>query len=85
MSSIFKMLPSFAHIIRDGQPLDVPTAQLVVGDIVDLNIGDKVPADMRLLSVDQMKVCTQLTLPLTTNKQKTNVSLGGSIYAYGRK
>eukprot|EP00026_Physarum_polycephalum_P002073 Phypoly_transcript_02077.p1 GENE.Phypoly_transcript_02077~~Phypoly_transcript_02077.p1 ORF type:complete len:897 (+),score=112.36 Phypoly_transcript_02077:167-2692(+) len=56
MSSIFKMLPSYAHTIRDGKPIDIPTAHLVIGDIVDLNIGDKVPADMRLLSVDQMKV-----------------------------
>lgn len=35
---------------------EVPTSQLVMGDIVDLNIGDKVPADMRLLHVDQLKV-----------------------------
>ena len=43
-------------VVRDGVVVDVPTAQLVVGDIVEVNIGDKIPADMRLLSVDQMKV-----------------------------
>ncbi len=56
MSTIYKMLPSFAHVVRDGSMVEVPVSQLVVGDIVELNIGDKIPADVRLLRVDQMKV-----------------------------
>lgn len=36
--------------------LETPVANLVVGDVVDLTIGDKVPADMRLVTVDQLKV-----------------------------
>lgn len=56
MSTIFKMMPSNAKVLRGGEMVSVPTSQLVVGDIVDINIGDKVPADIRLLEVDQMKV-----------------------------
>lgn len=56
MSTIFKMMPSFAKVLRGGEMVNVPTSQLVAGDIVDINIGDKVPADIRLLEVDQMKV-----------------------------
>lgn len=59
MGSIFKMMPSFARVTRDGIMIETPTANLVVGDLVDLIIGDKVPADIRLLSVDQMKVQKQ--------------------------
>jgi P-type E1-E2 ATPase len=67
MSSIYKMMPSFAQVLRNGVVVDVPTAQLVVGDIVDVKIGDKVPADIRLLSVDQMKVGALLLWFYSTN------------------
>lgn len=37
-------------MVRDGESRKVGSADLVVGDIVKVNIGNKVPADMRLLS-----------------------------------
>ncbi|MDP3251814.1 MAG: magnesium-translocating P-type ATPase [Hydrogenophaga sp.] len=38
-----------AQALRDGQPLLVPVASLVPGDVVLLAAGDRVPADGRLL------------------------------------
>jgi Mg2+-importing ATPase len=38
-----------ATVLRDGQWLDIPRAQVVPGDVVRLSAGDMVPADARLL------------------------------------
>ncbi|ELR04093.1 hypothetical protein VC83_02010 [Pseudogymnoascus destructans] len=50
MNSILDLLPAEAMVIRDGQAKKMPTTELVVGDIVQISIGNKVPADLRLLS-----------------------------------
>ncbi|MEU8006126.1 magnesium-translocating P-type ATPase [Catellatospora sp. NPDC049111] len=38
-------------VIRDGGPVEVEVTGLVPGDVVDLRLGDVVPADLRLLHV----------------------------------
>ncbi|KAF2300451.1 hypothetical protein GH714_013467 [Hevea brasiliensis] len=41
-----------ATVIRDGKKIsNLPAKELVPGDIVELRVGDKVPADMRVLSL----------------------------------
>lgn len=49
MNSILDLLPSDANVFRDGAWSTVGTADLVRGDIVRVKIGDKVPADIRLM------------------------------------
>ena len=39
-----------ARVIRDSQPVTVPARDIVPGDILQLEAGDRVPADARLLS-----------------------------------
>ncbi|RIJ78153.1 magnesium-translocating P-type ATPase [Nakamurella silvestris] len=38
-------------VIRDGDPSKIDVAGLVPGDVIDLQLGDIVPADLRLLTV----------------------------------
>jgi len=48
-----------AQCIRDGELVpDVPAADLVPGDIVHINVGDKVPADVRVLKLKTTSVRT---------------------------
>lgn len=49
MNSILDLLPSEALVMRDEKLVRVTATDLVVGDIVQIGIGNKVPADMRLL------------------------------------
>ena len=56
LEDIRKMLSLKARAVRDGNPLEIDAASLVPGDIVLLNPGDKVPADLRLLSTSNLKI-----------------------------
>jgi sodium/potassium-transporting ATPase subunit alpha len=49
MASITGMIPAESLVLRDGQNKKVPATELVVGDIVYLALGNKCPADLRLL------------------------------------
>ncbi|WIA41984.1 hypothetical protein OEZ86_009286 [Tetradesmus obliquus] len=40
-----------ATVMRDGHLQQVPAAELVPGDIVELTVGDQVPADLRMVSL----------------------------------
>lgn len=49
MSSIMDMIPADCVVFRDGQLVKIPASKLVVGDRVHLSLGNKVPADLRLV------------------------------------
>jgi sodium/potassium-transporting ATPase subunit alpha len=56
MNSILDLLPSETVLLRDGNIVRKPASELVVGDVVCLKAGDKVPADMRLIEAsDDLK------------------------------
>jgi sodium/potassium-transporting ATPase subunit alpha len=55
MKSIKSMMPSDATVVRDGVELQVPVCDLVVGDVVVLTNGSKVPADLRLIESNDLK------------------------------
>ncbi len=50
------LVPENATVLRGGLPRTVPVADLVRGDLVMLASGDKVPADLRLLSVKGLRI-----------------------------
>jgi Cu2+-exporting ATPase len=45
LRALFDIVPPTATVIRDGQEQQLPTSEIVVGDIVRLRPGDKVPVD----------------------------------------
>jgi magnesium-transporting ATPase (P-type) len=56
IAAIRKMLSLTAHVLREGRRVTVPAEQLVPGDLVLLESGDKVPADLRLIEVKSLRV-----------------------------
>jgi len=55
-SRLRDLLPVRATVVRDGVRRDVSAADLVVGDVVLLEPGDRVCADLQLLAVEQLQL-----------------------------
>ncbi len=56
LASIRNMLSLNASVLREGQRKQIPAEELVPGDIVLLQSGDKVPADLRLLNCKTLRI-----------------------------
>lgn len=56
LKAIRQMLSPNAMAMRDGKKITLPAEQLVPGDLVLLQSGDKVPADLRLSKVNGLQV-----------------------------
>jgi len=54
--SLSKITSSTARVLRNGTSTRIPVDQLVPGDIIFIEAGDKVPADARLLEADNLLV-----------------------------
>eukprot|EP00117_Sycon_ciliatum_P003428 scpid20747/ scgid8225/ Sodium/potassium-transporting ATPase subunit alpha-1; Na(+)/K(+) ATPase alpha-1 subunit len=56
MDSFKKMVPPTAMVIRDGKTKPIQAANLVVGDVVEVKFGDRIPGDIRILESSGLKV-----------------------------
>lgn len=99
LESLKKSTEPFCEVIRDGIKQQIKTTDLVVGDIVVLDAGDIVPADLRLIDSHSLKIdeasLTGESLPIEKNSnielaEKTslhdrkNMAYSGTVVAYGR-
>ncbi len=55
MDALQKMSTPTARVLRDHNTVEIPVEEIVPGDIVLLEAGNTVPADMRLLEVVSLK------------------------------
>lgn len=56
LESLKKLTSPQALVIRDGRHMEIPAAELVKGDLVCLEAGCQVPADLRLTEVSNLKI-----------------------------
>ena len=100
MEALKKLSSPHAKVRRDGEISSVPAADLVPGDVVLLEAGDYVSADLRLTV---SAVCAWMKAPLTGESEpvekhaetlaqegdfplgdRTNLAFSGSLVTYGR-
>ncbi|HCO18675.1 MAG TPA: ATPase, partial [Tissierellales bacterium] len=99
LEALKKMASPTAKVLRDGNPQEISSSQLVPGDLVILETGDIIPADLRLVESSNLKVeeasLTGESVPVEKRAQETyseEVSLGdrhnmaymSTIITYGR-
>lgn len=70
MAALKKMAATSATVLRGGERLTVPAHELVPGDIVQLEAGNVVPADLRLTQIFQLKVDEALLTGEATTVEK---------------
>ncbi|TKY88592.1 hypothetical protein EX895_002581 [Sporisorium graminicola] len=61
MDSIAGMLPDTVTVIRNGSHNNIEAAELVQGDIVVVSLGNKIAADLRLISCSEVKFDRSVT------------------------
>lgn len=60
MDSFKKLVPQFATVIRESEKLTMSAEDLVIGDVVEVKFGDKVPADIRIIEARNFKVSSNM-------------------------
>lgn len=56
MEKFKNMLPPQSIVRRDGALTEVPASELVIGDVIEVKLGDRLPADIRLIECQKLKV-----------------------------
>jgi magnesium-transporting ATPase (P-type) len=56
IEALSDMVPENATVLRDGTNNTIPVSEIVPGDIVRLEAGDRIPADMRLIHQKNLMV-----------------------------
>ncbi|EAR95708.2 Na,H/K antiporter P-type ATPase alpha subunit family protein (macronuclear) [Tetrahymena thermophila SB210] len=56
MDSFKNFLPQKCIVVREGTERSIHAEKLVLGDIVKIKAGEKIPADIRMIQVNEMKV-----------------------------
>ncbi|MCC9624743.1 cation-transporting P-type ATPase [Thalassospira sp. MA62] len=74
LEGIKKLLETKATVVRNGKQSEIDSSDLVVGDVLVLAAGDKVPADARVVHAEKFKVEeSALTGEATTVEKKSDV------------
>ncbi len=98
MKALMELAAPRAKVIRDNGLMSLPARGIVPGDIVLLETGDKVPADLRLIEASNLKVdesaltgesvpvgkVTGITYDGATVAERANLAHTGTIVTYGR-
>ena len=99
LAALKKMSAPTAKVIRDGWENSVPAREVVPGDVVLLEAGDRIPADMRLTQTYNLKIqesaLTGESVPVEKDASKklihdaplgdrVNMAFSGAMVTYGR-
>jgi Ca2+-transporting ATPase len=99
LAALNKMLPAQAKVYRDGKLCEIAVREMVPGDVMELEEGDRISADARLVSAQSLYVdvsvltgeslpVARLAEPVVTEKMRaseaSNLVFAGSTVAAGR-
>ncbi len=98
IAALSKAVTTEATLIRDGNKQRISSTELVPGDLVLLNSGDKVPADLRLVQVRNLQIdesgLTGESVPVEKNieilsletalAERINMAYAGGLVTFGQ-
>jgi cation-transporting P-type ATPase F len=97
IEALSRTMMTEARVVREGETKDVPATEIVPGDLILLQAGDKVPADVRLLRSRDLRIdesaLTGESVPVekdtdlherdTALADRTNLAFASSLVTYG--
>ena len=98
LEALMSMVQTEATVVREGEKHQIPSSDVVPGDVVFVQSGDKVPADLRLISIRELQVdesaLTGESLPIvkeelllpsdTVLADRRNLAYSGTLVTYGQ-
>lgn len=98
LEALMSMVKTETMVLRDGKKIQISSSDVVPGDVVLLQSGDKVPADLRLISIRELQVDesaltgesvpvlkAELLLPSdTVLADRRNLAYSGTLVTYGQ-
>lgn len=82
--SLMGLVPRQAHVVNDGEVVDVPLSTVAVRDVVEVSMGEKVPVDGTVCDgegyVDESMITGE---PLPVGKKSGDRLLAGTIVSEG--
>lgn len=83
IDALKKMVSSHARVLRDGKTLEIQVSDLVPGDVVLLETGNSIPADVRFIETHQIKVDESALTGESHNVEKSINKLPEGDYSIG--
>ena len=83
MEALKNMAANHAHILREGKMMSIPATDLVAGDVVLIEAGNIIPADVRFFETHQTKVDESTLTGESNNVEKNTEELPEGNYALG--
>jgi Ca2+-transporting ATPase len=70
LEALNKLVPHHCHILRDGKQIHLLANEVVPGDLVTFTTGDRIPADLRLLTAVDLEIDESSLTGETTARRK---------------
>lgn len=98
INSLKNMLNTKSIVLRNSNKVSIDSKEITIGDIVFLGLGDKIPADMRIVSAKNLHIDESALTGESVPTQKTvdvldkdivladrdNMAYGGTLVTYGQ-
>jgi len=83
MEALKQMAATSARVYREGSILEIPAVELVPGDLVSLEAGNIIPADVRFIETHNLKVDESTLTGESQNVEKNSLTLSEDVSALG--
>ncbi|KAF8663645.1 hypothetical protein AX16_000887 [Volvariella volvacea WC 439] len=77
LEALNKLVPHHCHVLRDGTPHHTLANELVPGDVVTFSTGDRIPADLRIITAVDLEIDESSLTGETEGRRKTAEPCGG--------
>ena len=99
IEALLKLTAPIAHVTRNGEQIPIPSREIVPGDIISLKMGDKIPADSRIietinLQADEasltgeshpvIKFSSRIDIEELQIADRKNMVYAGTVVTYGK-